>query len=273
MTALSLTTVDDGLFLRVSGLCVMRRSLGGMLQMSDIFAVATVKAIPTLLAALITLGLGWLLGNGIASLWEEVKKRRALELDALGRFYELYGEFYAVWKLWSIYKKKSEYPSIERDPKAVWGLLERAAKVEGGFESLLIRLTQERRLEPADIDQLARFREAYQSLRESIRVDETLHWRADPTQGEPAQRYEQFKRLASHLASLLSQSDKRIIRRPALPSPSEAADRMVSVTRVEHRGEWWVESAKSSTVIPSNRAGIREVDTESRAARSSSSTP
>jgi hypothetical protein len=162
------------------------------------FGLATVQAIPALAVALVTLVLGWLLGNGIASKWEEVKKRRALELEALGRFYQLYGEFYEVWKLWTVYKKNSNYlTNYERDPEKAWLLLERAAGVEGGFESLLVRLTQEHVLDPDDIDQLARFREAYQCLRESIRADVTLDWKAKPSHGDSALRYQEFKRLAS----------------------------------------------------------------------------
>jgi hypothetical protein len=55
--------------------------------------LATVKATPTLVVALITLILSWLLGNRIATRWEEVKKRRALELEAPGISYQLYGQF------------------------------------------------------------------------------------------------------------------------------------------------------------------------------------
>jgi hypothetical protein len=56
-----------------------------MSKMWHQFGLATVQAIPALAVALVTLILGWLLGNGIASRWEEVKKRRALELKAFGK--------------------------------------------------------------------------------------------------------------------------------------------------------------------------------------------
>jgi hypothetical protein len=114
------------------------------------------------------------------------KSGRALELETLGRFYQLYGEFYQVWKLWTIYKNRSKYlTGYQRDSETLWRLLERAAEVEGGFESLLVRLTQERALG------------------------------------------QEFKRLASHVASLLSESDHRTVlwRPPSSPSPSDAANR------------------------------------------------
>jgi uncharacterized protein with ACT and thioredoxin-like domain len=69
--------------------------------MWEVLWEATVKAVPTLGVALLTLLLGWLVGTRITSRWEEDKKRRELRLEALSRFYELYGEFYAVWKLWA----------------------------------------------------------------------------------------------------------------------------------------------------------------------------
>jgi hypothetical protein len=197
-------------------------------------ALASVKAIPTLGVALLTLGLGWLLGNGITSRWEEVKVRRALQLAALERFYQLYGEFYAVWKLWSVYKNPTQGPNDERDPSMVWGLLERAAEVEGGFESILVRLTQE-----PDVQELASFRESYQCLRESIRSDQALDWKANPSKGEPALKYKEFKRLASRVAHLLSYTTRGIVRRPPLPSLSEATKALVGVTSVEFRGNWW----------------------------------
>lgn len=202
-------------------------------------ALTSVKAIPTLGVALLTLGLGWLLGNGIASRWEEVKERRALELAALERFYQLYGEFYALWKLWSIHKSPTYLSDYERDPSTVWRLLERAAEVEGGFESILVRLTQERRLDATDVQELARFREGYQCLRESIREDKALDWKANPSKGEPAHKYGEFKRLASHVAHLLSHTSRRIIRPPDLPFPSEATNALAGATSVEFRGEWW----------------------------------
>jgi hypothetical protein len=221
-----------------------------MSKMWHQFGLATVQAIPALAVALVTLILGWLLGNGIASRWEEVKKRRALELEALGRFYQLYGEFYEVWKLWTVYKKNSNYlTGYERDPEKAWQLLERAAAVEGGFESLLVRLTQERVLDTHDIDQLARFREAYQCLRESIRADVTLDWKANPSHGDSALRYQEFKRLASHAASLLSHTDhgKALWRAPESPSPSDAATALLGATSVIHRKIWWKGSSRPTT--------------------------
>ncbi len=208
--------------------------------MWEVLWEATVKAVPTLGVALLTLLLGWLVGTRITSRWEEDKKRRELRLEALSRFYELYGEFYAVWKLWSIHKKSTQYlPTHERESKTTWELLERAAEVEGGFESLLVRVTQERILDPIDIQNLARFREGYQSLRESIRINATLDWKANPNKGEPAQKYREFKNLAANLAHLLSPTEPGRLRGTARPSLKDAAGNLTTATSVEYRGDWW----------------------------------
>jgi hypothetical protein len=219
---------------------------------------ATIEAIPTLVVALVTLVLGWLLGNRIAARWEEVKKRRALELEALGKFYQLYGEFYSIWKLWTVHKAQSKYLiGYQRDPDKVWQLLERAAEVEGGFESLLVRLTQERTLKPDDIDQLSRFREAYQCLRESIRADRNLDWKANPSRGASALKYQAFKRLASRLASLLSQPDhgSTLWHTPRSPSPSNAATALLGATSVGYRGTWWISGSEVGTPLAASTQG------------------
>jgi hypothetical protein len=50
-----------------------------------------VKAVPNLVVALLTLSLGWFVSNRITARWDERKKRRELDLIALGAFYEMPG--------------------------------------------------------------------------------------------------------------------------------------------------------------------------------------
>jgi hypothetical protein len=210
--------------------------------------IATAKAIPTLGVALLTLILGWVVGTGITSRWESVKKRRALELEALANFYCLYGEFFAVWKLWSVRKKNASHlVGHERDPKAEWDILRRAADVEGGLESIMVRLTQERTLSKQQLRDLACFREAYQCLREAIRSDVELRWWNQPHRDEGFAQYCAFKRLASTVASLLSAESHRLFRKPVAPTAADAMQNLAESTdSAQFRTSWWKDHASKN---------------------------
>src|SRR4051812_46069201 len=99
------------------------------------------KAVPNLVVALITLSLGWLVGLRLTARWDERKKRRELELLALGAFYEAYGQFCAIWKSWD-----GAPDSLRQDDPFQSEMLRQAAEAEGKVESLLVRLTSERPL-------------------------------------------------------------------------------------------------------------------------------
>ncbi|GAA0379452.1 hypothetical protein GCM10009530_32600 [Microbispora corallina] len=172
--------------------------------------VESVKAVPNLVVALITLVLGWLVSNRLTARWDERKKRRELDLLALGVFYEVYGEFFAIWKTWSNAPK-----SLHEDDDFGRTLLDRAAETEGKLESLLVRLASERKLSDRDCTLLGCFRQAVQSLRESIREKTELRsrvtWHGRPLvaiswYGSDAPPYLAFKALAAFAADLLSKS-------------------------------------------------------------------
>lgn len=207
----------------------------------DVLVEATAKAIPTLVVAVATLALGWFVGTGVTSRWEDTKKRRTLELETLARFYSLYGEFFAVWKLWSVYKKSRYLVGSERDPKEVWEILRRAAEVEGGFEAILVRLTQERVLSSSQVRDLARFREAYQCLRQAIRSNRTLDWWNKEHGDNGHAQYATFKELASGVASILSAEPGRVVRQPIRPTPNVAMRNLTAATDSSRfRQSWWV---------------------------------
>jgi hypothetical protein len=56
--------------------------------------------IAAFVAPVLTLGLAWLVGNSLTTRWDTVKKQAELDLAAMEQFYKIYGEFFAVWKLW-----------------------------------------------------------------------------------------------------------------------------------------------------------------------------
>ncbi|MEU6711041.1 hypothetical protein ABZ897_06130 [Nonomuraea sp. NPDC046802] len=99
------------------------------------------KAVPNLVVALITLSLGWLVGLRLTARWDERKKRRELDLLALGAFYEAYGQFCAIWKSWD-----GAPDSLRQDDPFQTEMLRRAVEAEGKVESLLVRLASERSL-------------------------------------------------------------------------------------------------------------------------------
>jgi hypothetical protein len=208
----------------------------------DVLVEATAKAIPTLVVAAATLALGWFVGTGVTSRWEDTKKRRTLELETLARFHSLYGEFFAVWKLWSVYNKKCRYlVDSERDPKELWAILRRAAEVEGGFEAILVRLTQERELSSSQVIDLARFREAYQCLRQAIRSNRTLDWWNKEHGDNGHAQYTAFKELASGVASILSAEPGRVVRQPVRPTPAAAMRNLTAATdSSQFRESWWI---------------------------------
>lgn len=155
-----------------------------------------IKECPKFAGALILLGLAWFVGQRLTAYWNGRQKEKEFDLVTARDFHDLYGEFFAIWKLWNYYHKESKgevLPGISR-----WGLLERACKAEGKLESTLVRLTCEKSLEEIDIKTLGRFRQLYQELRETIRDGRPLDWNnsEDPD-------YLEFKTLAPKIAALI----------------------------------------------------------------------
>lgn len=116
--------------------------------------------------------MGWLVGQRLTVQWNLKQKQREQELASGQEFYRLYGEFFAVWKIWNEFKD---------NPRGVEGLTRkeifvRACAAEGAMESLLVRLATSQPLTDEKIEVLGKFRQAYQSLRETIRDDKPLGW-------------------------------------------------------------------------------------------------
>ena len=108
----------------------------------------------------------------------------------------MYGEFFAVWKLWNYYVRDvgpEAFPDASR-----WKLLERACAAEAGVEATLIDLASKRRLNPTAIEDLGKFRQVYQQLRESIRDNRPIEW--DWSEHD---EYTAFKQLAPRVVHLI----------------------------------------------------------------------
>jgi hypothetical protein len=217
----------------------------------------TIKAVPNLIVAVLTLSLGWFVGNRLTARWDERKKRRELDLVALGVFYDIYGQFFAIWKLWS-----NALASLLDDDDFRRSLLDRAAEIEGKLESLLVRLASERTLSIRDCTLLGCFRQAVQTLRESIREKEPLRSRiiqpggqeviSMPWHGSDAQPYLAFKALAAFAADLLSKSSN-------LDTTAQTAYSALKKITSSELERTWVEEASKLLALhePSQRSPDR----------------
>jgi hypothetical protein len=208
--------------------------------------VATIVA--AILAPLITAVLAWGVGSLITDRWDEMKGRRDLDLLAVSEFYVSYGEYVAVWRLWSARKR---YEDTAHPPGDVqWLLLSRASDVESRLEALLIRCTTERSLSQNQQEQLACFREASQQLRESIRSDSALNWFSSGGESSREYRgYQAFKGLSASFAHMLQQPRPRVrlLRgrtTAGLPTVKESRDAWRYVSSGAHKDQW-LERAES----------------------------
>jgi hypothetical protein len=192
-----------------------------------------------LLVVVITAALGWGIGTQVSFRWDDAKRKRDLDLAAIARFYDSYGEFLEVWRLWNTHKRHgSGVPHAE----VRWTCLQHASAVEGRFESLLVKLTVERRLSAREIVLLGCFREASQCLRERIRVDQQLDWSTRvSTDAREYRQYQAFKCLAAFLAEMLQRNRTRwVVGQRSTDSPSEVERRqaLLAVTVGERRLRW-----------------------------------
>ena len=184
-----------------------------------------------LATAVVTLAGGWFVTTRVADHWDQIKKRREMDLAAAADFQRLYGEILAVWKVWdSISRHKLEI----KDPAGTaWDCLNRAAEIEGHVEALLARISAEHELCENDIDALGGIRQGFQSLRGAIKANEPLEWRSSE-----AKEYLAFKGLAAYTSRLLgtSPSFKRA------PDNAVAAANFRKITSNRHE-RMWVETA------------------------------
>jgi len=157
---------------------------------------AILNEVPKLISSLVLLALAWFVGQRLTVGWNLRQKRKENDLATARDFHALYGEFFAIWKLWNYYVRDIGADSLEGASR--WSLLMRACEAEGKLESTFVRLACERSLGPEDIAILGRFRQVYQQLRQAIRDDRPLMW---DRSAHP--EYVSFKTLAPQVASLI----------------------------------------------------------------------
>src|SRR5262245_30600537 len=120
-----------------------------------------VKGLIGLLAPVLTAILLYFVARFLTDRYRErtqaAQKQRELQLLAANRFYQLYGEFFAVWKLWNAVK--SGTVAAESQQAQGLELYRRSCVAEGEMEAVLVRVATEFRLGPSEVETLAKFRQ------------------------------------------------------------------------------------------------------------------
>jgi hypothetical protein len=113
----------------------------------------------------------------------------------------LYGEFKELVKIWRLVKMA---PSATQEEER-WSLLKRASALESKSEALVLRLTSERRLTKEQLEKLGLFRQAMQTIRESIRDNK------DCPLGSRNIEYRLLNRLAPEVLSMVAAKPEEIL--------------------------------------------------------------
>ena len=183
----------------------------------------SIKAGLSLLVALVTLAIGWVIGQRLTYRWNIRQKRREFQLSATQQFYAAYGEFFAVWKLWNRLEPEDKLREERR-----WELHKRAAAAEAIIEGTLVKLASELALDGPQLTTLGRFRQSFQQLRQAIRKNRALDW----TYAEHPE-YKAFKELATRVAALLSADWWS---KP--PTDDRAANQLIEITSNSWEKNW-----------------------------------
>ena len=165
--------------------------------MTSDYSLELFKSVLALLVAALSLLATWFIGEKLTAYWNLRQKLKELNQVSLQAFHALYGEFKEGVKIWRLatrpLKSRLLVPENVR-----WDLLTRACAIESKSEALVLRLTSERCLEPEEIEAIGLFRQAIQTLRESIRDN------VECPLGSRKAEYRLLNLLAPHVASLVS---------------------------------------------------------------------
>lgn len=158
-----------------------------------------VASLLTLLVSFIVLYFGWYFGNKITIEWNLKQKRREIQLDRANQFFQLYGEFFATWRVYN-HLHDNEYLD---DKERCIEIFKRASAAEAGIEAILIKIASERKLDADEIKTLGCFRQSYQLLRKTIESKERF-----PFSSPEDHKYLAFKKLSCKVAQMLLEDNK-----------------------------------------------------------------
>jgi hypothetical protein len=116
-------------------------------------------------------------------------------LDTTRRFWQRYGEFFAIWKLWNY--SFDDLPDVRERTRRL--LLEQIARTEADMEALLLQIICERRLQEDEVASIAKFRQVFQTLPKQLRKGKPLEW-----VNTRDAKYKALKRNAADVAHLVA---------------------------------------------------------------------
>jgi hypothetical protein len=177
----------------------------------------------SLLVAFLSLAATLLIGRQLTVYWNLREKKNELNLSMVHAFHAIYGEFKELVKIWRLVKKSPDVP-VKVPPEERWILLKRACALESKSEALVLRATSERLLTEIQLDTLGLYRQAMQSIRESIRDDIACPF------GSRGTEYMLLNQLAPSVASTLSAELPSMA-----PRPEVAKLQLAHVTSVTSR--------------------------------------
>lgn len=186
---------------------------------------ATLELLKVVLGPLVTVGFAWLVGNRMSAAWTHRQKHREYSLSVTAEFYQVYGEFFAIWKL-ANFAFRQHRPEIT--DSFILDLIKRSAALEARVEAMLLRVASELKLAPDEIRSLGLYRQAIQLLRQSIILRRQLDFF-----GPGQAKYELYKQLSVTVGELVARLGER-----AKPEAGAAKAQMSQITSAKWESEW-----------------------------------
>lgn len=179
----------------------------------------------------------WGVGNNLSTRWQLIRKRKEMELEAAQSFYETYGEFYAVWKIWNLLLLESKDLTNEAFLTSRAELFSRASAMEGKIEATLLKVVSEMKLTNSDLENLGELRQAFGVIRTCIRKKQPI-----PFTNDSHPLYKRLKELAPTFGSLLvqpiNQGVKNFLSTPKVPIIEKSKFAWKEITHNKHEKNW-----------------------------------
>jgi hypothetical protein len=152
----------------------------------------------SLVVVLVGLAGAWLVGSVLMTRWNQMKDRRKRQLQTATKFYELYGRFIRIWKVWNTtlddYRVNYYVTELKRAE-----LLIEAAEIDGDVEATLLKVVTENILNKAERRILGQIREAFGVARYCIQQRRSI-----PYEYSEMAMYSRMKEYSAELSVILA---------------------------------------------------------------------
>ena len=179
----------------------------------------------------------WFVGNALAARWQLIRKRKEMELETAQRFYEHYGEFFAIWKLWNQWLEDLGGTQTDLLEERRKELYDRAAAMEGALEATLLKVASEIVLSDSEQKTLGQLRQAFGVVRYCIKNRKKI-----PYYSSHNEMYLKLKQLSTEfgllLAKPLTRSWSSILASVPMPTTQQAKDAWEEITHNKYEEEW-----------------------------------